>query len=44
MHFFSALGYTYVEYNKNTPKAYSNQYYRVQKLGKNLDASEKWYK
>jgi hypothetical protein len=35
--FFSKLVY------QNIPKVYSNQY-SVQKVGKNLDASEKWYK
>jgi hypothetical protein len=36
------LVYNYVKYNQNIPKVYSNQY-SVQKVGKNLDASEKWY-
>jgi hypothetical protein len=35
--------YNYVKYNKNTPKVCSHQY-SVQKLGKNPDVSEKWYK
>jgi hypothetical protein len=33
----------YVKYNQNIPKVYSNQY-SVKTVGKNLDASEKWYK
>jgi hypothetical protein len=37
------LVYNDAKYNKNIPKVYSNEN-SVQKLGKNLDASEKWYK
>jgi hypothetical protein len=43
VYFFSMLVYDYVKYYKNIPKVYSNQY-SAQELGKNLDASEKWYK
>jgi hypothetical protein len=34
--------YKDVKYNQNIPKVYSNQY-SVKEVGKNLDASEKWY-
>jgi hypothetical protein len=34
--------YKDVKYNQKIPKVYSNQY-SVKEVGKNLDASEKWY-